>query len=357
LYGTSGSFSVIEDGALIHSSSALTWEPGNDHNIGSRSASAGGQTPLDGWIGEVIAYNRDLTTAERQRLERYLAARWGITLAPQVSNADAQNWIDRVYANGGTVSASTASAVNQFCNDIDAAGLRSKFYRLSLMCGDNLLAALVPLYRSTSFGGTVLGLATDDNVGFVSGDYTLAGSLNNASGTKYLRLNARPFSTLLPAGNDRQSGHVAVSCTGANISPAGTSPLIGIQTAGSGEAYHVNARYSGSQFIFWGTRAFNWTPAATSGRINLISTRSGGRNSIYEAGVEGSGSTGATTTPDADARFAVYASGSVAGSDSVAQSFTGRIYAYSVGDGLSSADAATYNAHLTTFLNAIGRTA
>ena len=274
----------------------------------------------------------------------------------QTLHPEAASWAARVNANGGTVGTSLA-AVSKFCRNIDSAGLRNKFYRLSLMCGDNLLAALVPLYRSTSFGGTVLGLSTDDNVGFISGDYTLAGSLNNAAGTKYLRLNARPFSTLLPSGNDRQSGHVAVSCTGANTSPTGTSPLIGIQTANAGEGYHVNARYSGSQFIFWGTRSVNWTPLATSGRMNLISTRNSGRNSIYEAGVEGVGSTGASTTPDPDARFAVYASGSVAGFDNVAQSFTGRIYAYSVGDGLSSAEAAAYNTHLTTFLNAIGRTA
>lgn len=279
------------------------------------------------------------------------------TLRPrQTLHPEAANWAARVVANGGSVG-SSLSAVSKFCVDIDKAGLRSKFYRLSLLCGDNLLAALVPLYRSTAIGGTVLGLGTDENVGFVSGDYTLAGSLDNTAGSKYLRLNARPFSTLLPSGNDRQSGHVAVSCTGVNASPAGTSPIIGIQTAGSGEAYHVNARYSGSQFIFWGTRAINWTPSATSGRLNLINTRNAGRNSIYEGGVEGGGSTGATTTPDPDARFAVYASGSASGTDAVAQSFAGRVYAYSIGAGLSASEAAAYNTALTTFLNAIGRTA
>jgi hypothetical protein len=247
--------------------------------------------------------------------------------------------------------------VSKFCADIDkTTGLRAKFYRLSLLCGNDLLAALVPLYRSTALGGTVLGLATDENVGFVSGDYTLAGSFDNTTSSKYLRCNARPFSTLLPSGNDRQSGHVAVAVTGANSSPSATSPLIGIQTAGSGEAYHVNARYGGSQFIFWGTRAFSWTPASASGRMILINTRNGGRNSIYEAGVEGGGSTGATTTPDPDARFAVYASGSVSGSDSVASSFTGRVYAYSLGDGLSAAQASAYTTALTTFLTTIGRT-
>ena len=350
--------SMWADGVGGVAGTVFAGSPAPDNALGGPlQIGATGTSSWGGTVCEMIAYSKSLTVAERQRIERYLAAKWGITLAPTVSTADAQDWINRVYANGGTVSSSTAAAVSTFCDAIDSAGLRSKFYRLSLMCGDNLLAALVPLYRSTSFGGTVLGLATDDNVGFVSGDYTLAGSLNNAAGTKYLRLNARPFSTLLPAGNDRQSGHVAVSFTGANTSPSLTSPLIGIQTSTSGEAYHVNARYSGSQFIFWGTRAFSWTPTATSGRVNLISTRNSGRNSIYEAGVEGAGSTGASTTPDSDARFAVYASGSVSGADSVANSFTGRIYAYSVGAGLSPEEAAAYNTHLTTFLNAIGRTA
>jgi hypothetical protein len=279
------------------------------------------------------------------------------TLRPrQTTHPEAANWAARVVANGGSVG-SSLSAVSKFCVDMDKAGLRSKFYRLSLLCGDNLLAALVPLYRSTAIGGTVLGLGTDENVGFVSGDYTLAGSLDNTAGSKYLRLNARPFSTLLPSGDDRQSGHVAVSCTGVNTSPAGTSPIIGIQTAASGEAYHVNARYSGSQFIFWGTRAISWTPSATSGRVFLINSRNAGRNSIYEGGVEGVGSTGATTTPDPDARFAVYGSGSATGTDAIAQSFAGRVYAYSVGAGLSASEAAAYNTALTTFLNAIGRTA
>jgi len=127
-----------------------------------------------GRIIEYISYSRALGNVERQRLERYLAAKYGITLAPQVSNADAQDWINRVYANGGTVSASTAAAVNTLCDSLDSASLRDRFYRLNLFCGSNLNAALVPLYRGPSLGGTQYGNTTDTNGGglFVSANHS-----------------------------------------------------------------------------------------------------------------------------------------------------------------------------------------
>jgi hypothetical protein len=67
---------------------------------------------------------------------------------PLVTNLDAKDWVARVYAAGGTVSQSTANAINTFCNNIDSTGLRDRFYRLNLFCGSNLAAATVPLYRS-----------------------------------------------------------------------------------------------------------------------------------------------------------------------------------------------------------------
>lgn len=61
-------------------------------------------------------------------------------------NADAADWIRRVQANDGAVSTATANAVTDFCNAIDAAGIRDRFYRLNLFCGTGLNACLVPLY-------------------------------------------------------------------------------------------------------------------------------------------------------------------------------------------------------------------
>jgi hypothetical protein len=142
---------------------------------------------LSGVVCEVMQYGTALNASARQRIERYLATKWGITLAPQVSNADAQDWINRVYANGGQVSSSTASAVNTLCNSIDAAGIRDRFYRMGIFAGSNLAAALVPLYRGPSLGGTQYGNATDTNVGpFVSGDYAENNGLLGNASSKYL---------------------------------------------------------------------------------------------------------------------------------------------------------------------------
>ncbi len=94
-----------------------------------------------------------------------------------VWNADAADWIKRVEANSGSVSTATANAVTNFCNAIDAAGIRGKFYRLNLFCGTGLNACLVPLYRGPSLSGTQYGNATETNNGpFVSGDYVETGT-------------------------------------------------------------------------------------------------------------------------------------------------------------------------------------
>lgn len=151
-----------------------------------------------GRIVETIAFERTLTATERSRIIRYLAAKYGIALAPVVSNPDAQDWVNRVYANGGTVSASTAAAVNQFC--IDTLSIRDRFLRLNLFCGGTsgtaigLNSCLVPLYRGQSLGGTQHGGATDLNTGgglFVGGDYveTGAGGGLSPSGSGSKRLD------------------------------------------------------------------------------------------------------------------------------------------------------------------------
>jgi hypothetical protein len=145
---------------------------------------------INGGIAEFLYYDRQLTATEVTRVARYLSRRWGITLAPTVSNADAQDWINRVYSNGGTVSSATAGAVNTFCDAIDAASIRSKMLRLNLFCGTGINACMTPLYRAAAIGDTPLGNTTDTNMGSPSfldvTNYTEATGLGAASG-KYLK--------------------------------------------------------------------------------------------------------------------------------------------------------------------------
>lgn len=113
--------------------------------IGARP---GPNVSLQGNIAEVLIFSKLLSAAETTAVEKYLSNKWAVLMAPVVANADAQDWVRRVYVAGGTVSQNVANAVNTFCTDIETAGLRSKFARLNLVCGDNLNAALVPLYRN-----------------------------------------------------------------------------------------------------------------------------------------------------------------------------------------------------------------
>jgi hypothetical protein len=344
LYGTSGSFSVIEDGALIHSSSALAWEPGNDHNIGSRPASAAGQTPLDGWIGEVIAYNRALTTAERQRLERYLAAKWGITLAPQVSNADAQDWINRVYANGGTVSSSTASAVNTLCDSLDAASLRHRFYRLNLFCGTGLNACLVPLYRGPSLSGTQYGNTTDTNVGpFVTGDYAETGASSGLVGNgtnKYL--NTGLNGSELAAGNRHAASYDIVSAT-TDYSPSvvsgsglATQHGIGPWVSASTVAYRTHNTVGGNASTTKTTGM--WLGSDTSSTASVIY-----KNGTSVASTSGQAAGGSGNT-------AYYILGNPAGEWSEA-----RLGGYSIGLSMTASQAAAYYTAMQAFQTALTR--
>ena len=71
----------------------------------------------------------------------------------QTLHPEAASWASRVVANGGTVSG-TISAVDKFCKAIASAGIRDRFSRMGIFAGSNLNAALVPLYRGPSLGGT-----------------------------------------------------------------------------------------------------------------------------------------------------------------------------------------------------------
>jgi hypothetical protein len=357
LYGTSGSFSVIEDGALIHSSSALTWEPGNDHNIGSRSASAGGQTPLDGWIGEVIAYNRDLTTAERQRLERYLAARWGITLAPQVSNADAQDWVNRVYANGGTVSSSTAAAVNTLCDSLDAASLRDRFYRLNLFCGTGLNAALVPLYRGPSLGGTQYGNTTDTNNAFVGvgTDYAETGAggglLGNGT-SKYLNTGLT-VSNIGTASSGHMSAYHGLS-SGVNANRY----YLGANDASTSNRFYLGTDSFSSATVFgsYGATQNATQSLAANGHgpagHRILSRETDSSLTHYHNGSVVATNTTPITPAVSTAAFAVFAANRNGTVDRFHNSW---IAAYSIGLGFNSAQAAAYRDIMQTFQTALGR--
>ena len=83
-YASSDAF-LYQNGSLLGSNASFQTD-GNtsdtDSNVVSIGATTAGATALlDGFVGEIILYQRALSATERQRLERYLGVKWGITVA------------------------------------------------------------------------------------------------------------------------------------------------------------------------------------------------------------------------------------------------------------------------------------
>lgn len=198
------------------------------------------------------------------------------------THPEAANWAARVATNGGSVSASTLAAVDAFCRAIDTAGIRDRFFRLNLFCGNGLSSALVPLYRGASLTGTQFGNATDFNNGpFVSGDYSETGSsggLKSDGTSKHLRTGFRAPSASLSASNF----HIGVYASGVESNGTsrfyignGTNTIginlttsIGLVTGGSVSAVAINE----SAFLNGGS---------TDRQGLLLAVNNGNRNTIY----------------------------------------------------------------------------
>jgi len=311
-----------------------------------------------GRIVEYISYSRALGNADRQRLERYLSAKYGITLAPQVPNADAQDWINRVYSNGGTVSATTATAVDTFCNAIDAAGIRDRFYRLNLFCGNSdasLAAVRTPLFRGPSLTGTQYGEATDTNVNFVAGDYAETGAggglLGNGTG-KYLNtgLSVNDIGTAA-------SGHMSAyhgQSSGTNVNRY----YIGANDAATTNMFYLgtDAFASASVVAQYGSTQSASQTLATQGHgpagHRILSRESASLLTHYLNGsVVATNSTGIATSLST-AAFAVFAANRNGVVDRLHNSW---IAAYSIGLGFTGSQAAAYRTALQAFQTALGR--
>jgi hypothetical protein len=268
---------------------------------------------------------------------------------------EAIDWATRASSNGGVISTTTIRAVSDFCRSINANGLRSSMYRLNLFCGGNLSAALVPLYRSTSFGGTVIGNSTDTNVNFVSGDHAETGSSAGLTGNgtnKYLNTGF-PANTIA-AG----SMHLGAGIAAADTSTATFRTLIG---AYSGVANSVgltsrtnNATEYAACLTRFGTVSDTFGDnIGTTGGFLAVGNIVASWPTMYRNGVA-SGAT-ATTSQNYPAAhslfvFAVNVYGSSASNYSAA-----RLNWYSFGASMTSGQVSSFNAALTAFSSALSR--
>jgi hypothetical protein len=316
---------------------------------------------LNGRIAEVIAYSRYISDTERRRLELYLARKYNVTLtgAPIVSNPDAQDWIDRVYGNAGSVSTETAAAVNQFCDAIDnAAGgsIRDRFFRLNIFAGSNLNACLTPLYLGPTSRGIRYGNTTDTNNAFVGvgTDYAETGASGGLTGngtTKYLDTGFN-VDQLPGAANC----HLSSFITGTqDIASART--LVGVLFNGVSDRYRLFLQLAGSSAPNYGIQtelgAANSASVAnrtnTNGGLILSSRTSTTLLTLYDDAVS-IGTTEASTAEITGASpFFVFAR------NGPTEFYNGRMVAYSIGAGMTAAQVTAYNTAIQAFQSAMGR--
>ena len=270
------------------------------------------------------------------------------TLRPRASagyGLDAMNWQSRVIANGGTVSASTMKAVDLFCKSIVTAGIRDRFYRLNLFAGSNLSAALVPLFRGPSLGGTQFGGTTDTNTNFVSGDYVEAGATGGLLGNG---TNKRLDTGLAPNDIGAMSFHLSVyqplAAAGSArrlIGAGTTSPLSSyvIETSGDTTAQVTLS----SSVLASGTLAAG---LLTGSRISSTSL------SLYSNGSKLSENTAATSEVGSASTIGVFARNF---SGSYTNLWNNRILAYTVGVGMSESQVSAYYTAMQAFQTALTR--
>jgi hypothetical protein len=283
---------------------------------------------------------------------------------------DVDAWLDRVIANGGNASPSTIAALTNFCTSIDNAGLRNKFYRLNLFCGNNLAAALVPLYTGPNrYDKPQYGSSKDINYNFIESNYNETGSLAGLTssgadptqanvGTQYLDTNLK-ISEIVPIGQLVNSVHIAGTAS-VMILSSGTQYII-FNTTTFIDIYALGFGLIGSNANMRGTTSGSTlnsliTPIAGTGLISpaqhFIASRIGANDHRnYQNGTQ-SGSTSNQASNINTSSFPIYLfrqSGGLAIYSNL------RLSNYSIGLGLSSSEALAYYNILQTFQTALNR--
>lgn len=275
-------------------------------------------------------------------------------LRPRASGVhlEAAAWRTAVVANGGTVSGSTLSAVDKFCKAIDSAGIRDRIYRLNLICGTGLNAALVPLYRGLSRAGTQFGNTTDTNNGpFVSGDYEetgASGGLKGNGSTKYLDTGFQQAT--IPSLN---SSHLSASFREME-SVAAERTIVGTWGGTSSQfAVLRQEAGTGNRSVYLGSFG-NAEAAGATAESHVIGTRTANNLlTLYRAGSSVATFTQMVTPTTTTQSFYVFARNNA---NSSATTFTGlRLRMYSIGLGLTAAQALAFSNAVASFNTALNR--
>jgi hypothetical protein len=266
-----------------------------------------------------------------------------------------------VVTNGGTVSSSTLAAVSTFCASIDReSGLRAAILRCNLFCGNSdasLNAVRTPLYRGPSLAGTQLGNATDTNVNFVAGDYQETGSgggLKGNGSSKYLNTGLAPsnISSLLDvhlsaSGTDLDTSgdRVFVGSINSNANPGSEIYALDVYAA------YVTGRASRLSMFTAGQFPVVTTPGTTESHI--IGVRTSATSSVIYRGGASAATNATTAVPVSHTRnWFVFALNNIGTPTAYTAA---RLRMYSIGNGLTAAQALAFSNAVIAFNTALGR--
>ena len=249
-------------------------------------------------------------------------------------DTDAQAFFDRVVTNGGTISTATKGYVNTFVLAAKANGYWSDIQRINLFCGDQLAACLTPL--------KINGAETsDNNVNFVSGDYTEATGLAGNGTSKRL------YTDLTGNANGDANGHL---CAVVATESGSTGVWLGANTTDlSGSNRNAIFGDSGTTLRYDYTGDTN-NVSVTSDMLGIIvgSRVSGSDSRLFRNGSQ-VGSTQTSNGSGVTSRnFEVFSMGD-------ALWFGGTLRGYSIGTGMTAAEVASFTTDLEAFNDSLGR--
>lgn len=272
----------------------------------------------------------------------------------QTIHPEAADWANRVRTNGGSVSGTTLNAVDRFVKAIHAAGIRDRFYRLNLFCGNSdasLAAVRTPLFRGPSLTGTQFGNTIDTNAGnlFVANDYAETGAsgglLGNGS-TKHLRTG---LATNALTVGDRHLSVYEVVRSGATF-----DAFVGSEGATTGSQQFILSYGASASVVIFGFGAFasnlNSSATSTGGHwLGVSPTTATGI--LYKNGVADTNAVAVAATPTS-AEIFVFALNRQSGSTDF---YGGRLGGYSIGAAFTAAQALAYYNAMQAFQTALGR--
>lgn len=273
---------------------------------------------------------------------------------------ETQDWRSRVIANGGSVSGTTLTAVDRFVKAIHAAGIRDRFFRVNLFCGNSdasLAAVRTPLFRGPSLGGTQFGNTIDTNASFVPGDYAESSGLKGNGSTKHLLTGFLPADTggglhlAVGVQSDASVNTFAIGCDNAFDAGWTTCSVDFANTsAPGGGAVGLRVRSALSSNL--GSVGATSLTASSVFRFLASSPRTSGSNqAMYENGVL---SENRVPTYQTHPAFGIAVFG-VNRKNSVVARTAARLSSYSIGLDMTASQASAYNTAMVAFMSAIGR--